>query len=214
MSENGATPGIDLEALTRQWQELMMDGWSKMTKQTVSSDSFAAASSAYMDWALSWQKQMRNNTGQFLDSLEFPKRSDVARISKQVMAVEMRIADMEDRLDKVTGLLGAMSEAMQKMVQHTVTTGSPTPQPQATAPAKTAPKAPAPPKVVASTPAPAVQTKTVEVKATPKPKATARPKADPKPKAAPKAAKPKAPSKASASPVKKPAPRPSGTKSG
>ena len=112
--------GIDLEAMTRQWQEMMMDGWSKATKQVVGSDSFAAASSSYMDWALSWQKQMRNNTGQFLDSLEFPKRSDVARISKQVTAVEMRIADLEDRLDKMTGLMSAMSVAMQRLVEHTI----------------------------------------------------------------------------------------------
>ena len=119
--------GIDLEAMTRQWQEIMMDGWSKATKQVVGSDSFAAASSSYMDWALSWQKQMRSNTGQFLDSLEFPKRSDIARISKQVSAVEMRIADLEDRLDKMTGLLGAMSTAMQKMVEHSISSSAPAP---------------------------------------------------------------------------------------
>ena len=124
--------GIDLEAMTRQWQEIMMDGWSKATKQVVGSDSFAAASSSYMDWALSWQKQMRSNTGQFLDSLEFPKRSDIARISKQVSAVEMRIADLEDRLDKMTGLLGAMSTAMQKMVEHSIAkpASAPTPAPE------------------------------------------------------------------------------------
>lgn len=126
------TEGIDLEAMTRQWQEIMMDGWSKATKQVVGSDSFAAASSSYMDWALSWQKQMRNNTGQFLDSLEFPKRSDIARISKQISAVELRIADMEDRMDKMAGLLGAMSHAMQKMVEHSI-------QAQAQAPVQAAP---------------------------------------------------------------------------
>ena len=120
MRETKMPEGIDLEAMTRQWQEIMMDGWSKTTKQVVGSDSFAAASSSYMDWALSWQKQMRNNTGQFLDSLEFPKRSDVARISKQVNAVEMRIADLEDRLDKMTGLMGAMSVAMQRLVEHSI----------------------------------------------------------------------------------------------
>ncbi len=114
------TEGIDLEAMTRQWQEIMVDSWSKATKQVVGSDSFAAASSSYMDWALSWQKQMRSNTGQFLDALEFPKRSDIARLSKQISAVELRIADMEDRMDKMTGLLGAMSQAMQKMVEHSV----------------------------------------------------------------------------------------------
>lgn len=131
--------GIDLETMTRQWQEMMMDGWSKATKQVVGSDSFAAASSSYMDWALSWQKQMRNNTGQFMDSLEIPKRSDVARISKQVTAVEMRIADLEDRLDKMTGLLGAMSTAMQKLVEHSITSGGPQGSTPAKAPATAAP---------------------------------------------------------------------------
>lgn len=158
MSENGATPGIDLEAMTRQWQELMMDGWGKMTKEVVGSDAFAAASSSYLDWALSWQKQMRNNTGQFLDSLEFPKRSDVARISKQVMAVEMRIADMEDRLDKMTNLMGAMSEAMQRIVEHTVTS-APAPVQVKAAPAKAEappkPAAPAAPVAAAKATAPA-----------------------------------------------------------
>ncbi|MFN8611369.1 MAG: hypothetical protein U0931_27740 [Vulcanimicrobiota bacterium] len=141
------TEGIDLEAMTRQWQEIMMDSWSKATKQVVGSDSFAAASSSYMDWALSWQKQMRNNTGQFLDSLEFPKRSDIARLSKQLSAVELRIADMEDRMDKMTGLLGAMSQAMQKMVEHSIQVSPATPPVEqvASAPAPKAPvkKAPA-----------------------------------------------------------------------
>lgn len=151
MSENGANPGgnaVDLEAMTRQWQELMMDSWGKMTKQVVGSDSFAAASSSYMDWALSWQKQMRNNTGQFLESLEFPKRSDIARLSKQIAAVELRVADMEDRLDKMTGLLGSMSEAMQRMVEHTIRMSSA----PATAPASESAPAPV---VEAARPAPA-----------------------------------------------------------
>lgn len=151
MSDKATNP-IDLEGMTRQWQELMMDGWSKMTKQMVGSDSFAAASNSYMDWALSWQRQMRNNTGQFLESLEFPKRSDIARLSKQLSAVELRIADMEDRLDKVAGLMGAMSEAMQKMVEYSVrpqaapaaatpVAAAPAPAPAAAAPAEAAPKA-------------------------------------------------------------------------
>lgn len=118
MSENGAPPQFDLESMTRQWQELMMDGWSQVTKQMVHSDSFAAASNAYLDWALSWQKQMRNNTGQFMDAMEFPKRSDIARLSKQLMAVEMRMADMDERLDKMTRLMGAMSEGLQRVVEQ------------------------------------------------------------------------------------------------
>ena len=142
--------GIDLEAMTRQWQEIMMDSWSKATKQVVGSDSFAAASSSYMDWALSWQKQMRNNTGQFLDSLEFPKRSDVARISKQVTAVEMRIADLEDRLDKMAGLMGAMSVAMQRLVEHSIQQTPPAPKAAAKEPSEKNSEAAPAPKVVAT----------------------------------------------------------------
>jgi hypothetical protein len=106
--------------MTRQWQDLMMDGWSQVTKQMVHSDAFAAASNAYLDWALAWQKQMRNNTGQFMDAMEFPKRSDIARLSKQLMAVEMRMAEMDDRLDQMTRLMGAMSEGLQRVVEHSL----------------------------------------------------------------------------------------------
>ncbi len=120
MSENGAAPQFDLESMTRQWQDLMMDGWSQVTKQMVHSDAFAAASNAYLDWALAWQKQMRNNTGQFMDAMEFPKRSDIARLSKQLMAVEMRMAEMDDRLDQMTRLMGAMSEGLQRVVEHSL----------------------------------------------------------------------------------------------
>lgn len=118
-SQNSA-PKFDLEGMTKQWQDMMMDSWGAMTKNMVASDSFAHASSAYMDWALNWQKQMRNNTAQFLDALEFPKRSDIARLSKQLVAVELRVADMEDKLDKMVGLLGNMSEALQRMVAQSM----------------------------------------------------------------------------------------------
>lgn len=131
-------PKFDLEAMTRQWQNLMMDSWGAATKQVVGSDSFAAASSAYMDWALHWQKQMRNNTGQFLDSLEFPKRSDIARLSKQIIAVETRVAEMEDRLDKMVNLLGALSGGMQKLVEHTAAAAARPAPAEAPAPAKSA----------------------------------------------------------------------------
>jgi hypothetical protein len=147
-------PKFDLDAMTKQWQNLMMDSWGAATKQVVGSDSFAAASSAYMDWALHWQKQMRNNTGQFLDSLEFPKRSDIARLSKQLIAVETRVAEMEDRLDKMVNLLGALSGGMQKLVEHTAAAAAAKP---AAADSKAAAEAKASPRKAAGEARPAGQ---------------------------------------------------------
>ena len=96
---------VDFQEMTNQWQELVMDSWGKMARQTVQSDEFAAASNACLDWTLSWQKEMRNQSGQFMDLLELPKRSDVARLSKQVLAAEERVAECEEKLDEMVSLL-------------------------------------------------------------------------------------------------------------
>ena len=113
--EESATQAF--EKMAQDWQNLMIDSWSGMTRQYVGSDGFAAASSAYLDWALAAQKQIRNNTAQFMDSLEFPKRSDLARLSKQIAHAEQRIADCEDTLDKILKTLQSLESKVDAKVK-------------------------------------------------------------------------------------------------
>ena len=105
----------DLGQAATQWQKMMMDSWSQWTKSTVSSDSFASASGAYMDWALSTQKVMTEVSGQVLETLDVPRRSDLARLSSQVQAVETRLLDQEDNSSEIRDLLIALNAKLDKL---------------------------------------------------------------------------------------------------
>jgi hypothetical protein len=112
MSQEKEQEKVSFEAMAQQWQTAMVDTWSAMSKQFVGSEGFAAGSSAYMDWALAGQKQIRSNSAQFLDALEFPKRSDIARLAKQIAQVEARLAEAEESSDKVISMLTRLEKKM------------------------------------------------------------------------------------------------------
>lgn len=87
------------------YNNMMMDGWSSWTKQTIQSDAFTSASGAFMDWSLATHKMMSELSGQVMESLDVPKRSDLARVSAQVQAVESRLLDQQDSQEELRDLL-------------------------------------------------------------------------------------------------------------
>jgi hypothetical protein len=87
------------------YNKMMMDGWSSWTKQTIQSDAFTSASGAFMDWSLATHKMMGELSGQVMDSMDIPKRSDLARLSAQVQAVESRLMDQDDQQEELRDLL-------------------------------------------------------------------------------------------------------------
>ncbi len=110
-----ANPTADFGQAATQWQKMMTDSWSQWTKTTVASESFASASGAYMDWALSTQKVMTEVSGQVLETLDVPRRSDLARLSAQVQAVETRLLDQEDNSSEIRDLLIALNAKLDKL---------------------------------------------------------------------------------------------------
>jgi len=105
----------EFEKMATEWRNRVLDDWGAMAKTMVGSDSFAAASAATMDWSLLWQKQTRSQMGQWLEAMEIPKRSDVARVSKEIKGVEQRVADCEDRLDQVNDSLKKVARQLEKL---------------------------------------------------------------------------------------------------
>ena len=97
------------------YNKMVMEGWSSMTKQTIQSDAFASASGAFMDWSLATHKMMTEVSGQVMESLDIPKRPDLARISAQVQAVESRLLDQEDSQDEIRDLLMTLINKIEKM---------------------------------------------------------------------------------------------------
>lgn len=114
-----------------QWQKLWMDSWGQMTKSTVSSESFAAASGAYMDWTLSTQKMVAEMSGQVMETLDMPRRSDLARLAAQVQSVETRLLDQEEANEDIRELLISLNAKLDKLASAKASA----PAPVAVAPA-------------------------------------------------------------------------------
>ncbi len=129
---NGNNTQAAYTEMAQEWQKMMLDTWQVWTKAMVESDTFSSTSSAVLDWNLAAQKQMREMSGQYMDALEIPRRSDFARLSAQVLSVEQRLADSEDErddlaatLDEVKSLLvGLASDVAELKGGKATTTGS------------------------------------------------------------------------------------------
>lgn len=111
----------EFQKFANQTNKMMMDSWSNWTKQTIQSDSFTTASGALMDWSLATHKMMTELQGQFMESLDIPKRSDLARISAQVQSLEARVLEQDDSQSEIKELLLALSAKLDSLAS------SPTP---------------------------------------------------------------------------------------
>lgn len=97
------------------YNNMMMDSWSSFTKQTIQSDAFTSASGAFMDWSLATHKMMTELSGQVMESMDIPKRSDLARLSAQVQAVESRLLNQEDNQEEIRDLLTTLIKKIDQM---------------------------------------------------------------------------------------------------
>lgn len=112
-TEQTASP--ELDALWRQWRDIGVENFAWMTGQAASGEAFTRSSKATMDLYLSQAAKARELMGQSLDALEIPKRSDLARLSTQVLGVEKRVLDVEDHLDRLESRLSKIHTLLEGM---------------------------------------------------------------------------------------------------
>lgn len=110
---NGTTE--QFQKFANDYNKMMMDSWSSWTKQTIQSDTFASASGAMMDWSLATHKMMTELSGQMMESMDIPKRSDLARLSAQVQAVESRLLEREESQEEIRELLVTLIQKIDNM---------------------------------------------------------------------------------------------------
>jgi hypothetical protein len=81
-----------------------MDAWSKMMIQLVNTEAYAAATAAMLDaWLASsspFRKAIEQATGQALANLNMPGRGDVVSLAERLTHIEMRLDDLEAKLDE------------------------------------------------------------------------------------------------------------------
>jgi hypothetical protein len=105
MSENNdAFNPFDPAGLFKGLREANMDAWSKMMIQLVHTDAYARATGAMLDAWLStsapFRKAVEAAMAQVLAGLNMPTRADVTGLAERLTHIEMRLDDLEAKLEE------------------------------------------------------------------------------------------------------------------
>ena len=99
-----------------QWQTVRdrgMESWSKMMTEFVHSDEYAAASAQWLDTYLALSKSFQNLMDeamtQTLSQYKVPSTDDLTRLAERLWNVELKLDDLDARMDQVLGLLNELA---------------------------------------------------------------------------------------------------------
>jgi hypothetical protein len=103
--KNDAYNPFDPTGLFKEMRSAGMESWSKMMIQLVNSEAYAQATGVMLDaWLTNsapFAKAMEAAMAQGLVNLNMPTRADVTRLAERLTNIEMRLDDLDARLDEV-----------------------------------------------------------------------------------------------------------------
>lgn len=101
---NGEFNPFDPTGLLKGMRDANMDAWAKMMVELVHTDAYAESTAAMLDaWLTTsgpFRKAMENGMAQVLSQLNLPARDDVLRIAERLTNIELRLDDIEAKLDE------------------------------------------------------------------------------------------------------------------
>jgi hypothetical protein len=105
MSENNdKSAPFDPTAMFKELRDASIENWTKAMSAMVHSDAYAGASAeslnAMLTAATPIRKAVENAVVQSLSSVHIATRDDVLRIAERLTHIEMRLDDMEAKLDE------------------------------------------------------------------------------------------------------------------
>ena len=106
---------FDPTGMFKNVRDASMDSWAKLMIEVVNTEAYSQATGAMLDaWLTSsgpFQKALENHMTQALTSLNLPVRGDVTRLAERFTNIEMRLDDLEAKLDDCLRLArGSASE--------------------------------------------------------------------------------------------------------
>ena len=93
----------------REMRDAYLDAMSKTMVETVNSEAYAKATGAMLDWTLTASSPFRDllekATLQAMQQLSLPSRQEVAALAERFTNLELRVDDLDAKLDRVLDLL-------------------------------------------------------------------------------------------------------------
>ena len=99
-------------------RDVYMDAWAKTMVDMVNSESYAQASGAMLDTYLTvstpFREAIEKAMLKTLEQLEMPSRADIVSIAERMTNIEMRLDDMDAKLDNIQRLIAQAGASSRK----------------------------------------------------------------------------------------------------
>jgi len=111
MGDEQAVNGKQVDPMDafRGLRDSYLDAWAKAMAETVNTDAYASASGAVLDTYLSASSPFRVTVEKamlhVLEQLSMPSRADFVALAERATNIEMRLDDMDAKLDRIVKLL-------------------------------------------------------------------------------------------------------------
>jgi hypothetical protein len=101
---NGDFNPFDPTGIFKGMRDANMDAWSKMMIDLVNTDAYAEATGAALNACLTTsgplRKVVEDTMAKTLEQLNLPSRDDVTRLAERLTNIEMRLDDLDAKLDE------------------------------------------------------------------------------------------------------------------
>ena len=111
MADKQTTNGKEFDPATafREMRDNYLDAWAKVMVDAVNSDAYAKATGMMLDTYLSvsspFRQAVEKTMLQTLQQFSMPSRADVIAIAERLTNVEMKLDDIDARLDQLDNVL-------------------------------------------------------------------------------------------------------------
>jgi hypothetical protein len=109
----------------RQMRDAYLDVWAKTMVDTVNTEAYAKATGNMLDTYLALSSPFREAVEkgllQALQQLNLPSRVDFMGLAERLTNVEMRLDDMDAKLDRIEGLLSKPASSPRRRAAATAT---------------------------------------------------------------------------------------------
>jgi polyhydroxyalkanoic acid synthase PhaR subunit len=99
-------------------RDVYMDAWAKTMVETVNSEAYAQATGTMLDTYLTvsapFREALEKAMVKTLEQLSMPSRADVLSIAERMTNIEMRLDDLDAKLDAIHALLARAGAAPPK----------------------------------------------------------------------------------------------------
>lgn len=101
----------------KQFQDVGMRGWAKMMNDLVASEEFASSVghsvTQYLESSAPMRQQISKITTQYLEQMNMPTRDEMTRLAERLINLEMRVDDIDAKMDEALERLKAIQAKLE-----------------------------------------------------------------------------------------------------